>query len=134
MTGLILKLQPRERVLINGALLENGDRRTRFNIVSNDAKILRLKDALHPKDINTPVRRVYYIAQLAITGDADPKEARNQLLNGIESLSQVLTDPDSRVHLTQATEAAIGQHFYGCMKALRQLLPREDRLLAYSPQ
>jgi len=29
MAGLVLKLGPRERVLINGAVIENGDRRSR---------------------------------------------------------------------------------------------------------
>lgn len=29
MTGLVLKLGPKERVLINGAVIENGDRRSR---------------------------------------------------------------------------------------------------------
>lgn len=131
MTGLVLKLQPRERILINGTIIENGDRRTRVSILTQDAKVLRLKDALHPGEINSPVRRVAYIAQLAIIGDADPKEAKRQLLNGIESLSQILTDHDSRVQLNRATEAVIGDHFYNCMKALKQLMPREDRLLAY---
>ena len=30
MTGLVLKLGPKERVLINGAVIENGDRRSRL--------------------------------------------------------------------------------------------------------
>ncbi len=29
MTGLVLKLGPHERVLINGAVIENGDKRSR---------------------------------------------------------------------------------------------------------
>ena len=33
MTGLVLKLAPHERVLINGAVIENGDRRTRAWLV-----------------------------------------------------------------------------------------------------
>ena len=30
MSGLVLKLSPKERVLINGAVIENGDRRSRL--------------------------------------------------------------------------------------------------------
>ena len=44
MTGLVLKLGPHERILINGAVIENGDRRSRLNIVTPNANILRLKD------------------------------------------------------------------------------------------
>jgi flagellar protein FlbT len=130
MTGLVLKLAPHERVLINGAVIENGDRRTRFAIVTPRAHILRLKDAIHPGEVTTPVRRVCYIAQLVLSGDADPAEARPQLWRGIEQLSQVLTDPDSRAHLDQATSAVLAEQTYEALKALRALLPREARLLA----
>jgi flagellar biosynthesis repressor protein FlbT len=130
MTGLVLKLGPHERVLINGAVIENGERRSRLAVVTPNAHILRLRDAIHPEEVNTPVRRVCYIAQLVLSGDADPGEARMQLLRGIEQLSQVLTDHDSRTLLTQATTAVMDDQRYQAMKALRSLLPREERLFA----
>jgi flagellar protein FlbT len=132
MSGLVLKLAPKERVLINGAVIENGDRRTRVAILTPNAKILRLKDALHPEDANTPVRRVCYIAQLVLSGDAEPEQARPQLLSGIEQLSQVLNDIDSRGLLEDATNAVVSERYYQAMKTLRTLIPREDRLLATS--
>ncbi|MDJ0822743.1 MAG: flagellar biosynthesis repressor FlbT [Paracoccaceae bacterium] len=130
MSGLVLKLGPRERVLINGAVIENGDRRSRLSIITPNANILRLRDAIHPEDAKTPVRRLCYAAQLILTGDAEPGEARHQLLRNIEELSRILTDPDSRRLLAGATEALLNEQFYQCLKALRALIPREDRLLA----
>ncbi|ETX29697.1 flagellar biosynthesis repressor FlbT [Roseivivax isoporae] len=130
MTGLVLKLAPRERVLINGAVLENGDRRTRISIVSPNARILRLKDAIHPDEATTPVRRLCYEAQLVLSGDRDAEEVAPALLRRIEELSQILTDRDSRTLLAEATEAAMRARFYPCLKSLRALIPREDRLLA----
>ena len=50
MSGLVLKLGPKERVLINGAVIENGDRRSRLSIVTPGANILRLRDAIHPEE------------------------------------------------------------------------------------
>lgn len=130
MSGLVLKLGPRERVLINGAVIENGERRSRLSIVTPGANILRLRDAIHPEEVNTPVRRVCYIVQLVLSGDADPEEAQLQLMRGIEQLSQVLTDPDSKMQLDKATQAVAEGQFYQALKALRALLPREERLLA----
>lgn len=129
MSGLVLKLGPRERIMINGVVMENGDRRTRLNIVTPDANVLRLRDAIHPDEANTPVKRVCYIAQLVLAGEADPAAARGQLLRGIEQLSQVFQDTESRGHLTAATEAVVEGRFYQAMKALRCLMPREARLL-----
>jgi flagellar biosynthesis repressor protein FlbT len=130
MSGLVLKLGPHERVLINGAVIENGDKRSRLAIMTPNANILRLRDAIHPEEVNTPVRRVCYIAQLVLTGDADPGEAKLQLLRGIEQLSQVLTDYDSRTQLTIASRAVMEAQPYQALKALRALLPREERLFA----
>ena len=130
MSGLVLKLGPHERVLINGAVIENGDKRSRLAIMTPNANILRLRDAIHPEEVNTPVRRVCYIAQLVLTGDADAEEARMQLLRGIEQLSQVLTDYDSRTQLTLASRAVMEDQHYQALKALRSLLPREERLFA----
>ncbi len=130
MTGLVLKLSPKERVLVNGAVIENGDRRTRLSILTPNANILRLRDAIHPDEVSTPVRRVCYIAQLVLSGDVTPADAHLQLLRGIEQLSQVFTDPDSRHQLTLATEAVVEEQHYQALKALRTLLGREERLFS----
>jgi len=130
MSGLVLKLGPRERVLINGAVVENGERRTRLAILTPNAHILRLRDAIHPEEVNTPVRRVCYIAQLVLSGDVELAEAKIQILRGMEQLSQVFTDADSRAQLDRATEYLTDGQVYHMLKALRSLLAREDRLLA----
>lgn len=130
MTGLVLKLGPHERVLINGAVIENGEKRSRLAVVSPNANILRLRDAIHPEEANTPVRRVCYIAQLVLSGDAGAGDTRLQLLRGIEQLSQVLTDHDSRTQLALASRAVLEDQHYQALKALRALLPREERLFA----
>ena len=132
MTGLVLKLAPKERVLINGAVIENGDRRSRLAIMTPNAHILRLRDAIHPEEVTTPVRRVCYVVQLVLSGDVVPAEARTQLLRGIEQLSQVLTDADSRALLAAATAAVLEDQHYQALKVLRSLLPREERLFAAS--
>lgn len=130
MPGLILKLGPGERVMVNGVVMENGPRRTRINILTPEANVLRLRDAIHPHEVTTPVRRVCYIAQLVLAGEAEPHEARRQMLVGVEQLSQVFEDHDSRGRLTEATEHVIAERFYQALKTLRTLLPREERLLA----
>jgi len=130
MSGLVLKLGPKERVLVNGAVIENGDRRSRLSILTPNANILRLRDAIRPDEVTTPVRRVCYIAQLVLSGDADEDEGRTQLLRGVEQLSQVLKDQDSRQQLDDATDAFVEGEFYRGLKRLRSLLPREERLLA----
>lgn len=130
MSGLVLKLGPKERVLVNGAVIENGDRRSRLSILTPKANILRLRDAIRPTEVHTPVRRVCYIAQLILSGDAREDEASRQLLTGIDQLGYALTDEDSKMKLADAAEAVDNGDFYRALKRLRSLLPREERLLA----
>ena len=112
MTGLVLKLNPRERVLVNGAVIENGDRRSKLSIITPNANILRLRDAIRPDEANTPVRRVCYIAQLVLSGDVEPDEAHLQMSRGIDQLGQALTDVESHENLSAAKVALDARDFY----------------------
>ena len=130
MSGLVLKLSPGERILINGAVIENGDCRARLAIVTPNANVLRLRDAIHPEEVDTPVKRVCYLLQLVLSGDAEGDTLRRQILLGIEQLSQVFNDHDSRTALAAASRDAVAGTYYPALKALRHLLPREARLFA----
>ncbi|MDB6179220.1 flagellar biosynthesis repressor FlbT [Paracoccus sp. Z330] len=134
MSGLVLKLAPHERVLINGAVIENGERRSKIAIVTPDVNVLRLRDAIHPDMANTPVARACYIAQLILSGDAGRNEGGRQLSLAIENLSQVFFDQDSRRILNEATEHVFRAEFYQSLRQLRGLLPREARLLTIAQQ
>ncbi|MEX0969298.1 MAG: flagellar biosynthesis repressor FlbT [Paracoccaceae bacterium] len=130
MSGLVLKLRPGERIMINGVVMENGDRRTRLNVLTADANVLRLRDAIHPDEANTPVRRVCYIAQLVLAGEADTELGTRQLLTGISQLGDVFTDSTSRGLLAAARDYVCNQRIYQALKSLRDLLPVEARLMA----
>lgn len=134
MSGLVLKLAPNERVLINGAVIENGERRSKISIKTPNVNVLRLKDAIHPDMAKTPVSRACYIAQLIFSGDAKPDDGRQQLLVAIEQLSQVFDDRDSRLLLAEASRHVIEENPYQALRKLRELLPREARLFAARQQ
>nr|WP_321506826.1 flagellar biosynthesis repressor FlbT [uncultured Celeribacter sp.] len=125
MSGLVLKLAPREQIVVNGVLIENGDRRARLSIMTPDANVLRMREALSPEEVTTPVRRVCYIAQQALSGTLPPDVAQSQLSQGICDLSQLLTDPTSHDFLSKARLAADNGQLYPALKALRNLIPME---------
>ena len=129
MPGLILKLRAHEQILVNGVVMQNGDRNARLIIKTPDAKILRLRDAIHPDEATTPVRRVCYIAQLAVAGESDLSEATAQLQTSISQLRDALNGLDGIGYLDDALDAVLEQNFYGALKYLRKLIPIEDQLL-----
>lgn len=129
MSGLVLKLAPKERLLINGAVIENGDRRSRVTVITSHARILRLRDAIHPKDANTPVKRACYLAQILLSGDADMATTAVRLKNQINDLKDVFRDQQSSDYLSNAEAELDKDNAYVCLKFLRRLIPLENRLL-----
>lgn len=129
MPGLILKLRAHEQILVNGIVMQNGDRNTRLIIKTPGANILRLRDAIHPDDADTPVKRVCYIAQLAVAGEVDPQVAAVQLGAGISQLQDALDGFEGSEHLDAAIDLLRSRNFYGVLRTLRQVLPVEAMLL-----
>ena len=128
MTGLVLKLKPNEKLLINGIVLQNGARRARIRIKSDGVSILRGRDALCPEDADTPLKRIYYLAQLALVGDLEPENARTRISSGLGELKSIFSG-ESALLIAKAQAGADEGKFYNVMRALRRLFPLEEALL-----
>ena len=129
MIGLRLKLRPKERVLINGAVLENGRNQVELRVLTPETKILRLRDALHPVHVDTPTKRVCYIAQLVVSGDLSPEEALSRFVRGVVELKQVFLDSGSQAAMEQAIRHARANNFYKAMQCMRRILPYEELVM-----
>lgn len=129
MSGLILKLRAHEQILVNGVIMQNGDRNARLIVKTADAHILRLRDAIHPDDVDTPVKRVCYIAQLAVAGEVEAEKAAAQLGNGVAQLQDALSGIAGAEHLDMAIDQLRRRNFYGVLRSLRRILPVEAVLL-----
>lgn len=129
MSGLVLKLSPKERVLINGAVIENGDRRSRISIMTPNASILRLKDAIHPEEATTPIKRVCYAIQLILSGDRDPNTSSDEIFRQLGALQAALELTQYQDDMSEARRAFEDGNFYKSMKILKRLLQVEQDLL-----
>jgi flagellar protein FlbT len=127
--GLRLKLRPFERVLINGAVVENGRSQVELRILTPQTNILRLRDALHPDRIDTPTKRVCYIAQLVVAGEKQPGEAISQFVRGVVALKQVFLDSGSQATMNEAIQFARAEKFYQAMQCMRRILAYEELVM-----
>ncbi|MBX2856161.1 MAG: flagellar biosynthesis repressor FlbT [Rhodobacteraceae bacterium] len=130
MAGLVLKLAPNERILINGVVIENGERKTVLKIKTPNAAILRLRDALHPDDAKTPITRAYYAAQMRVAGESDDAVASAELDPKLDELSHVFEDGPHASAVEAARAQLRKRNFYGVMRALKPLIDVEKELLA----
>lgn len=114
MGGLILKLRPHEELMINGVVVENGERNTRLRVKTEGAHILRLRDALKPEEATTPLKRAYYVAQLAVCGQLPNVEAASILTKALSEEAGLVVGGD--------LGASIARHdFYQVMRTLKEL-------------
>jgi flagellar protein FlbT len=113
--------------MVNGARIENGDRKAKLCIKSEDARVLRLKDALRPEEAITPLKKAYYIAQLAVAGEIDNLEAVAILQSAIATLDEpTATSSNSNRHLETAREALASGRFYNVMRELGAMIKEMD--------
>lgn len=114
MGGLILKLRPHEELMINGVIVENGERNTRLRVKTEGAHILRLRDALRPEEATTPLKRAYYIAQLAVAGQISTVEAAS-------ILTKALSEDLGLVDVADIGACVARHDFYQVMRILRDV-------------
>ncbi|MEO1642745.1 MAG: flagellar biosynthesis repressor FlbT [Pseudomonadota bacterium] len=66
-----LSLRPSEAIIVNGAVMRNGDRRG-VMVVENRAKILREKDVVFPEAIQSLAEHAYFaIMQIYLTSETE---------------------------------------------------------------
>lgn len=128
---LVLELKPKEKVVINGAVIVNDNRRSRLTI-STFAHVMREKDILQEQEANTPARRVYFLIQLLLlgAGDKDSIDAYGQPLeDAITALDAALTNVEIKEHLGMVGTLVARGDYYKAIIALRPVMEYEARLL-----
>ena len=65
-----LSLKPGEKFVLNGAVVQNGDRRSAL-LLQNKASVLREKDIMQADEATTPSRRIYFPVMMMYLDQAD---------------------------------------------------------------
>lgn len=129
MSGLVLALAPSEKFIVNGALLQNGEKHSRIRVKDGDARVLRCADALHPHDVNTPVKQVYYALQLIITGDLEEELSLPAIHRECDALVQVFESIGPKL-ITTVQDMIRNGNYYSALCALKSIITVEANLLA----
>ena len=129
MTGLVLKLKPLEKFLVNGAVLQNGERATRIRVMSNGAAVLRVCDVLSAEEAVTTVRSIYYSAQQAVMGTSAESDAKATITELLPALKNISRSDEAKALLASAEKALMEGKLFGVMRAMKKLFPFEDSYL-----
>lgn len=125
--ALRLTLKPNEKIVINGCVIRNADRRQLLTI-ENRADIVRGVDLLDEKEVGSPVKNAYFFIQSALL----QPEIRDDLVPVIQrNLGQLVPVFHEEIngHIFEAANHVSCRDFYKAMRALRPLIKYEERLL-----
>ncbi|MHA7857940.1 MAG: flagellar biosynthesis repressor FlbT [Henriciella sp.] len=116
-----LSLKPKEAVVVNGAVLRNGDRRGTI-LLQNHARVLRQKDVLQPEATESPAEHLYFaVMQMYLTGQTEG-QLYDQTVTAIAAAMDVAEDDIQRDLLIQISTASAAAETYKALSLCRKLL------------
>lgn len=123
-----IKLPTKERIIINGAVIENAGEATTL-VLLNPADVLRRKEVLQERDAITPARRVYYALQCAYAFFQE----RDQYLENFKKLiGEYEEAAPSAAALCADIRNLVGeQKFYNALRVTQQLIEHETERLEH---
>ena len=129
---LAVKLKPGERLVVNGAVLYNGNTRNVLYF-ANRASILRERDVMQVEQAVTPTGRVYFTVQLMLL---NPEDVDSYIATFEQLMTGLLRSFKSPPILKGLTDCAywVGQaDYYKALATLRPVLDYETKLLSLTP-
>ena len=123
-----LSLKPGERFVVNGAVLQNGDRRAVL-LLQNKASILREKDIIQPEDANTPARRIYFPIMMMYLDPAEANKFFDEFVLRLNEFMGVIRSTDVLKECVSLSREVMTADYYKALTRCRKLLTYEQGLL-----
>ena len=122
-----LSLKPGERFVVNGAVLQNGDRRAVL-LLQNKASILREKDIIQPDDANTPVRRIYFPVMMMYLDETAAAKVYDEFALRLSEFMGASRNPVVLADCVAASRHVMAREYYKALMAARKLVEYEEGL------
>jgi flagellar protein FlbT len=132
MSGVLVELAAQERVLINGALLENGPQPGRIHLLSPEVHFVRLRDVIEPEQARSPLEHLCVKLQIVLSGARPLTDLRPQLIADLLALHPHLRgrSAESGADLQAAIRALQQDDAQACHRILCRLRRLEQHTCA----
>ena len=128
-----IQMKPKERVIINGAVIEGHDDARTEIVVLNNASVMRQKHILQQEEANTPVKRLYFALQMLYIEDRENHEPYKKSFEQYhKDLDETLSLPAIKVSLGLIKQAVDQEKYYDALKVCRELIKVEAELFKYA--
>ncbi len=122
-----ISLKSGERIFINGAVLR-VDRKVALEFL-NDVTFLLENHVLQPEDATTPLRQLYFIAQMMLINPEGAEQSLVMFRKSVIMLLNCFKDDEVLAELKRIDGLVSSGRAFDALKAIRSLYPTEDRIL-----
>jgi len=127
-----LSLKPGEKFVLNGAVVQNGDRRSVL-VLQNKASVLREKDIMQPDEVNTPARRIYFPVMMMYLDEASAPRVYDEFLLRLSEFMGAVRNPDVLAECVSTSKHVLAREYYKALMSARKLLDYEEARLGHVP-
>lgn len=125
-----LSLKPGEKFVLNGAVVQNGDRRAAL-ILQNKASVLREKDIMQPDEAVTPARRIYFPVMMMYLDESEAPKLYDEFARRVTEFMGVVRQPEVLADCVDASRLVMAREYYKALMACRKLIEYEDEVLGH---
>ena len=122
-----ISLKSGERIFVNGAVLR-VDRKVAIEFL-NDVTFLLENHVLQPEQATTPLRQLYFIAQMALINPEGAEQSIAMFRKSVIMLLSCFKNDEVLAELKRVDALVTQGRVFEALKAIRGLYPIEDRIL-----
>lgn len=122
-----LSLKPGEKFVLNGAVVQNGDRRGVL-ILQNKASVLREKDIIQADEVTTPARRIYFPIMMMYLDEASAPKLYDEFAQRLSEFMGATRNPAAQADCVAASRHVMAREYYKALMAARKLVDYEEGL------
>lgn len=126
--ALKLSLKPDEKLVINGAVIANADRRATL-IVHNKASILREKDILQEEDVNSPAKRIYFPIMLMYMDQGQTDKYYEEFVLRMTEFMSAISTAEAVENCVKISRDVMSKNYYRALINCKKLIAFENQRL-----
>jgi flagellar protein FlbT len=127
-----LSLKPGEKFVLNGAVVQNGDRRGVL-VLQNKASVLREKDIMQHEQANTPARRIYFPVMMMYLDESGAERYYDEFVRRMSEFMGVIRNPNVLADCVDVSRYCMEREYYKALMLCRKLIEYEDERLGNVP-
>jgi flagellar protein FlbT len=123
-----LSLKPGERFVLNGAVVQNGDRRGVL-ILQNKASVLREKDIMQEAEVTSPARHIYFPVMMMYLDEPGAGRYYDEFVRRLTEFMNVIRNPQVLSDCVNISKHIMEKEYYKALMVCRRVVDYEDERL-----